>query len=579
VTANPPDQPEPSPARETPTLGLPKLSRVRLDELLSELLDRVGEVVTSRERLRALLDAVVSIGSDLDLRGTLERIVASACQLAGARYGALGVIGSDRTLVEFITHGLSPAEHAAIGPPPTGRGVLGLLIDDPRPVRVADVTAHPKSYGFPPNHPPMRSFLGVPVRIRDHVYGNLYLAEKRDGAEFTEDDEQIVVALAAAAGVAIDNARLYSVAQRRQRWLAASSEISNLLVGHVRRSEALALIARRAREVAEAALVLVLVHDDEAGVLTVEVVDGAEEVTDEVRQELAGAVVPADHEIFREVLQSRRQVVVDDLTKAAPLPVRLPERPAIIVPLASVESLHGLLVVVGADGQADREDESTMLGTFAAQAALAFERALAQEEREMFVILEDRERIARDLHDVVIQRLFATGMQLQTVARLSPRPEVQERINSAVDGLDATIRDIRSAIFELRTPMTAALRTEIREIVADAAEQLGFRPSLELVGPLDSAVPTEVRSDVLAVLREALSNVVRHAGATAVDILVQARGGTITLRVADNGRGVPPKARRSGLANMAARAERLGGTMDVRDNTPHGTILEWSVPL
>ena len=579
MTANPPDQPEPSPARETPTLGLPKLSRVRLDELLSELLDRVGEVVTSRERLRALLDAVVSIGSDLDLRGTLERIVASACQLAGARYGALGVIGSDRTLVEFITHGLSPAEHAAIGPPPTGRGVLGLLIDDPRPVRVADVTAHPKSYGFPPNHPPMRSFLGVPVRIRDHVYGNLYLAEKRDGAEFTEDDEQIVVALAAAAGVAIDNARLYSVAQRRQRWLAASSEISNLLVGHVRRSEALALIARRAREVAEAALVLVLVHDDEAGVLTVEVVDGAEEVTDEVRQELAGAVVPADHEIVREVLQSRRQVVVDDLTKAAPLPVRLPERPAIIVPLASVESLHGLLVVVGADGQADREDESTMLGTFAAQAALAFERALAQEEREMFVILEDRERIARDLHDVVIQRLFATGMQLQTVARLSPRPEVQERINSAVDGLDATIRDIRSAIFELRTPMTAALRTEIREIVADAAEQLGFRPSLELVGPLDSAVPTEVRSDVLAVLREALSNVVRHAGATAVDILVQARGGTITLRVADNGRGVPPKARRSGLANMAARAERLGGTMDVRDNTPHGTILEWSVPL
>ncbi|MBX6748063.1 MAG: GAF domain-containing sensor histidine kinase [Micromonosporaceae bacterium] len=557
---------------------MPTLSRVRLDELLSELLDRVGEVVTSRERLRALLDAVVSIGSDLDLRGTLERIVASACQLAGARYGALGVIGSDRTLVEFIAHGLSPAEHAAIGAPPTGRGVLGLLIDDPRPVRVADVTAHPKSYGFPPNHPPMRSFLGVPVRIRDHVYGNLYLAEKRDGAEFTEDDEQIVVALAAAAGVAIDNARLYSVAQRRQRWLAASSEISNLLVGHVRRSEALALIARRAREVAEAALVLVLVHDDEAGVLTVEVVEAADEVTDEVRRGLAGAVVPADHEIFREVLQSRRQVVVDDITKAAPLPVRLPERPAIIVPLASVESLHGLLVVVGPDGQADREDESTMLGTFAAQAALAFERALAQEEREMFVILEDRERIARDLHDVVIQRLFATGMQLQTVARLSPRPEVQERINSAVDGLDATIRDIRSAIFELRTPMTAALRTEIREIVAASAEQLGFRPSLELVGPLDSAVPTEVRADVLAVLREALSNVVRHAGATAVDILVQARGGTITLRVADNGRGIPPTARRSGLKNLTARAERLGGTMDVRDNTPHGTVLEWSVP-
>jgi signal transduction histidine kinase len=548
---------------------------VRLDELLAELLDRVGEVVTSRERLRSLLDAVVSIGSDLDLRATLERIVTSACRLAGARYGALGVVGPDRTLVEFITHGLSPAEHAAIGPLPTGRGVLGLLIDDPRPVRVPDITQHPQSYGFPEHHPPMHSFLGVPVRIRDHVYGNLYLAEKRDGALFTEDDEQIVVALAAAAGVAIDNARLYSVAQRRQRWLAAASEISDLLVGRVRRTEALALIARRAREVAEADLVLVLVHDDEAGLLTVETADAPAEVP----PGLAGAVVPADHANFREVLRGRRQVVVEDVNHAAPWPTPLPAQPAIVVPLASVDSLHGLLVVVGADGHPEREDEMTMLGTFAAQAALAFERALAQEEREMFVILEDRERIARDLHDVVIQRLFATGMQLQTVARLAGRAEVSERVNAAVDGLDATIRDIRSAIFELRTPMTAALRSEIREIVAVAAEQLGFRPALELVGPLDSAVPTEIRADVIAVLREALSNVVRHAGASAVEILVQARDGSVRIRVADDGRGIPDDAPRSGLDNMGARAQRLGGSFDARTNEPEGTVVEWSVPM
>jgi signal transduction histidine kinase len=565
----------PDSSHEAPTLGLPQLSRVRLDELLAELLDRVGEVVTSRERLRALLDAVVSIGSDLDLRATLERIVVSACRLVGARYGALGVVGTDRTLVEFITHGVSPAQHEAIGALPTGRGVLGLLIDDPRPVRVADITQHPQSYGFPEHHPPMHTFLGVPVRIRDHVYGNLYLAEKRDGAQFTEDDEQIVVALAAAAGVAIDNARLYSVAQRRQRWLAAASEIGDLLVGRVRRREALALIARRAREVAGADLVLVLVHDDEAGVLAVEVADAAGEEP----SELGGVVVPADHGILREVLQARRQVLVDDLNEAAPWPVPLPQRPAIVVPLASVDSLHGLLMVVGADSDAEREDEMTMLGTFAAQAALAFERALAQEEREMFVILEDRERIARDLHDVVIQRLFATGMQLQTAARLAVRPEVSERINGAVDGLDATIRDIRSAIFELRTPMTAALRSEVREIVAVATEQLGYRPALELVGPLDSAVPTEMRADVLAVLREALSNVVRHAEAKSVEILVQAGGDSLTIRVTDDGRGVPDDAPRSGLHNLGARAQRLGGRFEVRGGVPRGTVVEWSVPL
>jgi signal transduction histidine kinase len=197
----------------------------------------------------------------------------------------------------------------------------------------------------------------------------------------------------------------------------------------------------------------------------------------------------------------------------------------------------------------------------------------------MFVILEDRERIARDLHDVVIQRLFATGMQLQTVARLAGRPEVAERVNAAVDGLDATIRDIRSAIFELRTPMSAALRSEIRELVAASAEQLGFRPTLELVGPLDSAVPTEIRADVLAVLREALSNVVRHAGANAVLVLVRVSGGDVTVRVADNGGGIPEDATRSGLSNLAARAERLGGTCTVGPNEPKGTVVEWSAPL
>src|SRR5690349_15060526 len=239
------------------------------------MLDRVGEVVSSRERLRALLDAVVGIGTDLDLRSTLQRIVEAACALVGARYGALGVIGGDRIeLSDFITHGMDDETQAKIGDLPRGRGVLGLLITNPCPVRLPDITEHPESYGFPPHHPPMHSFLGVPVRTRDQVFGNLYLAEKQGATEFSDDDEEIVVALAAAAGVAIDNAGLFALAQRRERWLAATAEITGVLLGTVRRTEALQLIARRAREVSAADLVLVLLFDDES--YTIEVADGAD---------------------------------------------------------------------------------------------------------------------------------------------------------------------------------------------------------------------------------------------------------------------------------------------------------------
>ena len=270
------DAQDPSePVREAPALGLTPVSRVRLDELLHELLDRVGDVLTSRERLRSLLDAVVGISTDLELHSTLQRIVEAACQLVGARYGALGIIGDERRLVDFITHGIDADVHAAIGDLPMGRGVLGLLIDEPRPVRMPDITRHPKSFGFPANHPPMHSFLGVPVRIRDTVYGNLYLAEKQGAAEFSEDDEQIVVALAAAAGAAIDNARLYEVAQRRHRWLSAAAEITSVLLSRVQGATALQLIARRARELAGSDSALVLLHDEESGRLTVEVADSA----------------------------------------------------------------------------------------------------------------------------------------------------------------------------------------------------------------------------------------------------------------------------------------------------------------
>jgi signal transduction histidine kinase len=563
-------------SRGVPSLGLTPLSRVHLDELLQELLDRVGDVVSSRERLRSLLDAVVGISTDLDLSSTLRRIVDSACQLVGARYGALGVIGEDRRLAEFITHGIGADERAAIGALPTGRGVLGLLIDDPRPMRMPDITKHPKSFGFPPNHPPMHSFLGVPVRIRDTVYGNLYLAEKHGAEQFSDDDEQIVVALAAAAGAAIDNARLYALARRRHLWLAAANDITAVMLGRVQRSTALELVARRAREVAGAELTLVLLRDEAEGTLTVEFADAEAEPP----PDLLGSTIVAAETEFAEAAIAGRHVTVENLGKAAPWPTPLGDRPATVVPLATAETVHGLLVVVGATGERqDREEDLAMLTAFAGQAALALERALAQEERETFAILEDRERIARDLHDVVIQRLFATGLHLQSAARLAGRPEVVERLNSAVDDLDTTIRDIRSAIFELRSPVRGELRAEVRSLVDAAAAPLGFRPALALTGPVDTSATPETRDDLLAVVREALSNVVRHASASAVSVEVTAADGRLSVRVSDNGVGIAPETARSGLNNLRERASRHGGAFDVRRCEPTGTIVEWSVPV
>jgi signal transduction histidine kinase len=485
------------------------------------------------------------------------------------------VIGPDRRLVEFLTDGISVEVHRRIGNLPTGRGVLGLLIDEPKPVRLRDIAEHPRSFGFPPHHPVMRSFLGVPIRIRDLVFGNLYLTEKRGAEEFTEEDEETMVALAVAAGVAIDNARLYAAAGHRQRWLEATAEITNVLLGEVDRTAALQLVARRAREVSGAETVMVLLHQPATDQLRVEVREPDE-------PGVAGSLLAVGDCVLGQVLVDGVTVVVDNLGRAADWTVPVSTGPALIAPLSASGTVAGLLVVAHAAGgpRVDDDLDVNLMSTFAGQAALALERVRAQEEREQLVVLADRERIARDLHDVVIQRLFATGLHLQSAANLAGRPEVGARINSAVDDLDATIRDIRSAIFELRTPVNAALRADVRATVDAAAASLGFRPELRLDGPVDSAVPDAVRPDLLAVLREALSNVVRHARAGRVDVAVEVGDGCLRLTVTDN--GVGPGGRvdeRSGLANMRQRAVAHGGTLAVTAAPGGGTRVGWSVPL
>jgi signal transduction histidine kinase len=360
-------------------------------------------------QVQQLLDAIVIVGSDLSLPIVLRRIVESARELVGALYCALGVIGDDRRLSEFITVGVDAETYAAIGHLPEGHGILGLLIVEPKPLRLRDLTTHPESYGFPPNHPRMRSFLGVPIRVRDMVFGNLYLCEKEGAEEFSEEDEHLAVALASAAGVAVDHARL-------------------------------------------------------------------------------------------------------------------------------------------------------------------------MQRVEQLAVLEDRERIARDLHDKVIQRLFATGLDLQTMLPSKARDDLDQRIAHAAEDLDETIREIRSTIFALQAPRRRGLRVDIFAQTDAARETLGFAPELRFEGPVDSVVSDKVAEHLLAVLREALSNVVQHAKASRVEVLVRA-GTDILLRVVDNGTGLPSSYRPGrGLRNLEVRAARLGGSFAAAPAPGGGTVIEWRVP-
>ena len=371
--------------------------------------------VNDPDRLRRLLEAVSAISSDLSLPHVLRNIVQAAMDVIGARYGALGVLSPrGDELSAFINVGIPIEAVAAIGALPEGHGILGLLILEPRPIRLADLASHPDSYGFPPHHPPMRSFLGVPIRVRDQVFGNLYLTEKETAPEFSADDEGLAVALAGAAGIAIENARL-----------------------HAR---------------------------------------------------------------------------VRDLT-----------------------------------------------------------------------LIEDRERIAADLHDTVIQRLFATGLTLQATVRTMSPGTAAERIEAAVNELDETIRQIRSSIFALQAPRVAGrgLRDDILGVAAESAAVLGFEPRLRLEGPIE-ATADEIGSQLCAVLREALSNVVRHAGAHRVDITVTAAGGELRVEVGDDGIGPGPARRHGGLGldNLAHRAETLGGGMSLAPGPGGaGTLLSWWAPL
>jgi signal transduction histidine kinase len=564
---------------------LPDLSSLRLDTLLRELADRAGKAIESEGRLEGLLDAVVAVASDLSLPDVLRRIVESACELAGAQYGALGVLDpAGDSLSDFITVGIDDDARGRIGDLPRGRGVLGLLISDPCPLRLPDIAAHDSSYGFPEGHPPMRTFLGVPVRVRGRVFGNLYLTDKRDGRDFTVEDQEVVVALSAAAGVAVENARLFDQSRRRERWLRASHAVTSGLLSGDAVTDELGLVARQARTAAGAAFAAVLVPDAD-GRLRVAAIDGPG------ARPLVGQTLSGTAPGLQDALSTQRAARLDP---AVLLPIRDVSvgaslgglRSGAVAPLAAADLL-GLFLVASEPPDAFDEVDLSVMQTFGSQAALAVQFARVQRERRQLAVYQDRDRIARDLHDLVIQRLFAVGLGLQGITRLVGDDAAGVRIGEAIGDIDQTIRDIRRTIFSLQEVPdeedgTSRLRTELLRAVQEPVAAFGFEPRLNLEGPLDSLVPDEVRPDLLATLREALANVARHARALNVhiEVAVDPAGETLRLVVTDDGTGLPePLPTGSGLKNMVARAERWRGHCAVSARPGGGTEVRWTVPL
>jgi signal transduction histidine kinase len=556
------------------------LPNLRLDELLAELQVRLEAVLATRDRVNALFEAVIAVGTNLDIEVVLRGIVQSAVSLVHARYGAMGVIGDGNRLAEFIPVGLSEDEIRGIHHWPEGRGLLGALINDPKPLRIADLSTHELSAGFPSGHPPMTSFLGVPIRIRDEVYGNLYLTEKQGGSQFDEEDEAILVALATAAGVAIENARLYDEARRQQRWLSASAEVTRALLSGADVSDALELITSRSLEMSGADLVALALPTPDRELLQIAHAAG------HGAEDALGLLLPLTASASGHVFATGELLTVDDFSHdervAEVARDHMHLGPAVLVPLGAAGNVHGVLTAGRQPGAMPLAPAAAdMLVTFASQAGIALELAEHRRQAERVAVFEDRDRIARDLHDLVIQRLYATGMSLQGTVPLVGSAEATRRVSTAVDALDETIREIRSSIFALQTSREAkplGLRARILQVADEAIAALGFPPTLQLDGPLDD-VPHDVADHLLGVLREALSNAARHSGATEVQVQVRADH-DLRLLVRDNGVGMPQAtSRRSGLANLQRRAGQLGGSFRIVSASGQGTELDWRVPL
>ncbi|MFI7675252.1 GAF domain-containing sensor histidine kinase [Actinophytocola sp. NPDC049390] len=513
---------------------------------------RLTESAKSRYRLQGLLDAVVAVGAGLELEGTLNRIVRTAVELVDARYGALGVVGTDQQelLSEFVYVGTDDDARR------------GVVLENPHPI--GELSAQSR-----------RRVLGEPIRVRGEVFGNLYLTEKRaDDGEFTEDDEIVLKGLAAAAGVAVENARLFEESRLRERFMAASREVSSHLLGGGSSQDALSLIALRACELSGADCALLLLSDGGRVVVRAAAGDGG--------AEMVGTALPVNEPLVADMFQMQGPEMIADLSTIVPATWRLSFGPAVAVPLRAGNVVTGALLAMRVrGGQRFPREHVPLLASFADQAGFALELAEKHRAQRQLDVLADRDRIAGDLHDHVIQRLFATGMSLQGTVRRITDPTVRRRVSRAVEQLDETVREIRTSIFDLHTTGTDAsssLRRRMLDIVEELSADSDVTPSVRISGAVDTLVPEALAAHATAVLGEAVSNAVRHSHAASIVVTVEA-GADLIIDVVDDGVGMPPGVARSGLLGVERRAGKCGGMAVVVPGPEGGTRLTWRVPL
>ncbi|MGY1745758.1 sensor histidine kinase [Blastococcus sp. SYSU D00695] len=519
------------------------------------------------------------------LEETLHALVRAAVEHAGARYGALGVLSPDgRQLDRFVVVGTSDADAARIGRLPSDGGTMRVLVEDPAPPLPDGGAAHPAPVGGPPGQPPMRAFLGVPVRTGESVFGHLYLTDKRDGGDFTTTDEEVVLALTATAGLAVENARLAEEADHRRAWATAGAAVATSLLSGGDPEQVLREVAEGVAELAGADLcgVVAPVEDEEDVFRVVAAAGEAGADAEGVRLPLAGTRLEEAH-------RAGVPVLIDDITAVAERQAYAPVvrelvaagyGPGLIVPLGG-RPAAATIVALRREGR-PAFDRPALEGAaaFASRVGVALELARSQRRERDLRLVADRDRIARDLHDHVVQRIYATGLALDRIGRslTEQAPEASARIAERVDELDETIARIREAIFELHdgeTTRPAALRARLAEVVRSVTEGRGLRVTLR-VRDGSADLPAALVHDVVAVVRELVTNVVRHAAATRVTAEVRVDS-EVTVEVTDDGRGMPAVAARSGLANLTDRAERRGGGLTVTAGPP-GTAIRWSVP-
>ena len=556
-------------------LSFPDQPRGELDDALAALMTQAQRVAGAQGRLRELLHAVQRVVGEIELPVVLRRVVEAAIDLVGADYGAIGALTADHAgLDQFVFVGMNDDEVRAIGHPPQGRGLLGALTADPRPIRLSRLDQDPRSAGLPANHPPMQAFLGVPIPVRGGSQRNLYLT-RGSTTPFTKEDEELVEALATVAGAAIEHARLFEEARMREQWMTASAHLTSAILT-TPLEEVMDLIAGRVYELTGADRVCVAIPDGDSDRMLVAAVRGE-------REDLLGVVTEGGRTIADHA-RAHGPARTPETTRGAEDPYRVTTAAgtgaAMAIPLRSRARTWGVVVIGRSPGGADFTAlEETIAGSVASQVGIALELAHARALQRRALLTDERARIARDLHDHVIQQLFGAGLALQSTAGLIEEATAQAGVSAVIGQLDEAIGQIRTLVFALSERTDDTVRHRIIDAVGRTAGAARRPPSIRFVGPVDHLIVGDLADDVVAVATELLSNSVRHAGAAAISLEVAAQRGSATVTVEDDGVGIPDAGgRRSGLGNLAERARARRGGFTI-ESTPGRTVACWCVPV